>query len=401
MLEIFPDARSGPNYWPNHMVSMLINSGLTSGEAAEAVAPALAEARAGRDATTEEFRKALISGVEAVANRLENLAQTDAAAGRHISARNKWMRTSVLLEALDWQFWPYGSPDPANPGTFFRKARTAFKKAVPDGWFKLPFEGHELDALFVPVPGARGPTPVVLHLNGQHSSLHWHYHMGLPQLLAERGVASMFFDHPGVGDARYNLGLKARADTESYVGAALDYLEARAEADATRVCVLGGSLGGYRAPRAAAYEPRLAGAIAWGAHYEMYDSIAIDWPDVGRNMLINAPMTPDQQKIVDSLHYWAGTSTFEALDKVMRALSLKGFLDRIRCPLLMVHGENDIQLPIWHAELTIAEAVNSSRAELLIVRPEMGGSQHCNWDDPTYALHAMSDWAAKILGAKA
>ena len=46
----------------------------------------------------------------------------------------------------------------------------------------------------------------------------------------------------------------------------MDWLELRRDIDATRVGVIAMSLGGYYAPRAAAFEPRLACCVAWGAH---------------------------------------------------------------------------------------------------------------------------------------
>ena len=408
MLEYFPDAK-GANYWPNHMFTMLVNCGLTVGDADEALAGALAATRSGHNAPSAPFNSALVAGVRSKVERLEVQAADAERRGHVASASDMLFRAAVLLEQLDWQFWPWSSDERKAPGGIFRHARRTFRRAVEladgtgasDGarWIAIPFEGVELEGLFVPArnPAAAGRAPVVVHLNGQHSSLHWHYQSGLPRLLAQRGVASLLFDHPGVGAARYELGLKVRPDTESYAGAAIDWIERTAMGDAGRVGVIGGSLGGYRAPRAAAFEPRVKAAVAWGAHYEMYDSVGIDYPSVAPKIADGGPFSVDEQAVVEGLHFWAGTSSLADLDAMLRALSLEGVMEKVRVPLLVVHGANDAQLPLWHAERTVAEATNSPRAELLKVDPTMGGDQHCNWDNPAFALHAMCDWLADVL----
>src|ERR1019366_4172521 len=49
-----------------------------------------------------------------------------------------------------------------------------------------------------------------------------------------------------------------------YATPTFDYLASRPEVDAKRIGVMAISLGGYFAPRAAAFEPRYACCLAWG-----------------------------------------------------------------------------------------------------------------------------------------
>ena len=75
-------------------------------------------------------------------------------------------------------------------------------------------------------------------------------------------------DHPGIGAALRLQGLPMNHDSERWARAAMDWLEQRADIDAARVGVIAMSLGGYYAPRAAAFEPRLACCVAWGARWD-------------------------------------------------------------------------------------------------------------------------------------
>jgi alpha-beta hydrolase superfamily lysophospholipase len=400
ILNLFPDA-AGAFYWPNHLITSAINCGATVGDAVGASQPAIAVARAGHGIASPEFAAAMVRGYTGEVARIERQMQAHAHAGDAQSMAESGLRITALLDALDWFFWPFGDPDPAAAGTAFRRSRGAFRQAVAalpgHHWVAIPFEGHTLDGLLLLPPGTDRP-PVILHLNGQHSSLHWHYLMGLHARLAARGLASLSFDHPGTGSARYDRGLPIRPDTESYAAAAIDWLEADGRTDATRVGAVGGSLGGYRVPRAMAFERRIAAGIAWGAHYELYDSVRIDWPTIGPLIPTGGPFPSDAAPVLAGLYYWTGTKNLAQLDRAIRAIDLSpDILARIRGDLMVVHGAEDVQLPFWHAERTVAEAIDARSATLLAVGVADGGSQHCNWDNPAHSLNRMADWLARRL----
>jgi 2,6-dihydroxypseudooxynicotine hydrolase len=75
-----------------------------------------------------------------------------------------------------------------------------------------------------------------------------------------RGMAVLAIDGPGQGEMEFEYPM--RFDYEVPVRYAINYLERRPDVDANRVGLMGVSLGGYYAPRAAAFEPRLKAAIA-------------------------------------------------------------------------------------------------------------------------------------------
>ena len=53
-------------------------------------------------------------------------------------------------------------------------------------------------------------------------------------------------------------------------------------------------------------------------------------------------------------------------------MTLEGIIDQVTCPLLVVHGANDRQVPLEQAERTVHRAINSPRAELRIFTAEEG-----------------------------
>jgi pimeloyl-ACP methyl ester carboxylesterase len=86
------------------------------------------------------------------------------------------------------------------------------------------------------------------------------------------GIHVLAIDGPGQGEALRLQGIPSRYDYEVPARAAYDYLAGRREVDAKRMAVMGFSLGGYYAPRAAAMEPRFAACVAWGGHWDYHEA---------------------------------------------------------------------------------------------------------------------------------
>ena len=83
--------------------------------------------------------------------------------------------------------------------------------------------------------------------------------LGLLRRVAATTCSS--FDLPGQGDLPSH-GLVMRPDAEAPIGAALDYVTRRADVDDARIALLGLGAGGYLAPRAAAFDRRVAACVA-------------------------------------------------------------------------------------------------------------------------------------------
>ena len=69
------------------------------------------------------------------------------------------------------------------------------------------------------------------------------------------------FDGPGQGEAEYDFAIRGDYETAVDGGASI-VVETRTDLDAARIGLWGVSLGGYYAPRAAAFEKRVKACIA-------------------------------------------------------------------------------------------------------------------------------------------
>src|SRR5258707_10806926 len=140
----------------------------------------------------------------------------------------------------------------------------------------IPYGDTSLPAIYVHAEPANGggKVPAMVFFDGLDVTKEIQYFKGVADLVA-RGIACLIVDGPGNGESIRFRNLYLRHDTEHYASPVFDYLSGRPEVDAKRIGVMAISLGGYYAPRAAAFEQRYACCIAWGAQWD-YQKIWLD-----------------------------------------------------------------------------------------------------------------------------
>lgn len=84
----------------------------------------------------------------------------------------------------------------------------------------------------------------------------------------ERGYNVLVFDGPGQYSSVHRQGLHFRHDWENVVTPVLNYALTRKDVDPTKIALHAESLGGYLAPRAAAFEHRLSACISDDGVYD-------------------------------------------------------------------------------------------------------------------------------------
>jgi dipeptidyl aminopeptidase/acylaminoacyl peptidase len=256
---------------------------------------------------------------------------------------------------------------------------------------EIPYDGTSLPAIYVHAEPANGggPVPAVVFFDGLDITKEIQYFKGVADLVA-RGIACLIVDGPGNGESIRFRNLYLRHDTEHYATPVFDYLAARPEVDARRVGVMAISLGGYYAPRAAAFEPRFACAIAWGAQWD-YRKI---WAD--RFERIARADTPSLSVAWQHIAWVLNATSQDDVLKRLEPFKLDGVVQKIACPFLMLHGEGDEQIPLAEAQKCFDAVGAKDKTMKLFTRAE-GGYHHCQIDNQSICAAYMWDWLEQVL----
>ena len=332
MFEYFPS-----NYPWSLTVAMSIAMGGEMSEIADACRP-LANVVSGVSHTVAT--EAWFQSWSTVGQRLERLAGDAEARGRPYSAGDYYFRaTNYYLMAERVMGWS----DRRRLSTY-RKALAAFEKG-----YRL--SGHRTERVtavnqeggvlagYLRVPEGNGPFPVLIFFNGFDSIKEMHYLLYADDAV-RRGIAILFIDQEGTGEAMRLHNIKKRVDAEKSATPFIEALAAYTEIDRNRIGVAGISNGGYDAPRAAAFEERLKCVACIGAFYNADDYMGrFDGGGV-------AKVTAGLSDLDDHMMKVTGGGTVEAAYRLFAKRNLSGVLERLRVPLLVLHGENDRQVPL-------------------------------------------------------
>jgi dienelactone hydrolase len=221
--------------------------------------------------------------------------------------------------------------------------------------------------------------------NGLDSTKEHMYSSGHWEELAARGISALMVDCPGSGEALRLQGLTARVDTEAWAAACVDYLTARDDVDPAAIGLVGWSLGGYYAPRAAAFEKRLALVVAWGANH--------DWGAVQRRRLEREGERPVPHYWDHVLWVW-GYDSLEEFIAFAGQVNLDGVVEQITVPFLIAHGAGDRQIPLEYAHRSYQQAAASPKRELRVFTAEEGATEHIGLDHLPHVSTFIADWVA-------
>jgi hypothetical protein len=381
MLEYFPK-----NYVWNLSTNLALGMGGNIGEV-DVICRQLVEASLLPDSEgTEFFFKAWCDQAEC----LVELAEDDEVRGQRLSAGSKLGRAATYyLTAERMQNRDYVPRKLA-----YSKMLESFSRFIElheenCERVEIPYQGTVLAGLFVRADRKDGtPAPCIAHFNGLDSTKEMIYGSGIAQALARRGISTLMVDQPGVGEALRLRGLHAVVESEIWGSAVADYLQTRRDVDSHMLGVCAWSLGGYYAPRVAAFEKRYRLCVAWGANF--------NWGELQKRRLAREGDRPVP-------HYWEhvqwvwGKGSLDEFMAFAPRITLENVIDRITVPFLVTHGAKDRQIPLEYAHAQYDGAVNSPKRELKFFTAKEGGVEHVSADNMSNTRDYIADWVSETF----
>ena len=79
-----------------------------------------------------------------------------------------------------------------------------------------------------------------------------------------------------------------------------------------------------------------------------------------------------------------------------KKFTLEGVANKVTCPILILHGENDRVVPLAEAR-KLYERVGSSNKHLKIFTDAEGGAEHCQVDNRQLGVDYIGDWLLKNM----
>jgi len=236
---------------------------------------------------------------------------------------------------------------------------------IPQSTFREPelvhyesFDGLEIPA-FLTLPDGDGPHPVVVDFHGGPEAQRRPFFTSLRQYFVDNGYAVFepnVRGSSGYGKEYLNLdNVRNRMDAVADGKAGVEWLAARDDVDEDRVVAYGGSYGGFMVLASLTEYPDL-----WAAGVDVV-GIA--------NFVTFLENTGDWRRE----HREAEYGSLDEDREFLESISPTNNADRIRSPLLVLHGANDPRVPVGEAERIVEQASEHTTVEKLVFEDEGHG----------------------------
>jgi 2,6-dihydroxypseudooxynicotine hydrolase len=282
--------------------------------------------------TWDEWLPAWVANGDAFAK----LAREAEAAGRSLTAGQLWNQAALSYHFAKfvWMLDMTRYEDATHLAV--RALQSAHAHLDPTAErIEIPFEHGKTLVGNLRRPPAATRAPLVLLLPGLDSTKEEFF--GWENVFLSRGLATFSLDGPGQGET--GLDTFIYPNYERAATAAIDVLEQRDDIDASRIGAAGVSLGGYYAPRAAAYEKRLRAVVGISGPFDF----AANWDGM-----------PQQTR--ETVCHHTGASSMEEGRAKAAELNLYDAAKHIDQPFLAITGRNDRLIPWQQTERQAAEA---------------------------------------------
>lgn len=341
----------------------------------------------------------------AMALRVEGVAREFLRDGHVASAREAFLRATNYYRAAE-VFLP--ASDPRRVEVWQRGTDTFAEVAeLSNGLVSrvgIPFEGTTVPGAWCRVDDSGAHRPVLLVQAGLDGTLEDLY----PQIVSTaltRGYNCLAFEGPGQGRVIRVQDIPFRPNWETVVTPVVDFALQLPEVDPERVALVGYSMGGYLAPRAAAHEPRLAACVANAGVFSVFDGVASMFPHELRRLMEDESATERVDEMVNdqmlrnpSTRQFMGQMlwTFHAespshLFRELKKYTMADSISQIECQMLVVNSSGDRVAGSYDQAKQLFAALDCPKTYLEFTEDE-GAERHCQVGAPMIANERIINW---------
>jgi alpha-beta hydrolase superfamily lysophospholipase len=377
----------------HHAVMRALNQVVGGGADISEVLQAITDVRAGDE-------QSWCAAWGALAER--NLARAD-------SVHNRQSRGEALLRAHTYyaraQF--YLPPDDPKRSTIYPRCRNAFYDGldtlgVAYEKIDVPYGAYRLNAVYYPAASPISGPLIVFH--GGYDTMVEELYFFLAAAANSRGYSVLTFDGPGQGQPLREYGLRFTHEWEKPTSAVLDtFLAAHPRPD--KIVLIGLSMGGYLAPRAAAFEPRIDGVVSYDIFFDMHDALqATLAPAAGvlrrtkmdrvvdRLAAVRSRVDPGVKWGLANANWTLGAAGLTEMLDIAKHYTLAGVAERITQDVLILAGTDDQFVPAHQICQYQRALVNARSVTTKIYDRASGGHEHSQLGATTLWQADFFDW---------
>jgi alpha-beta hydrolase superfamily lysophospholipase len=303
------------------------------------------------------------------------------------------------------EFFMYdGDPDKA---AAYSKAANMFYKFYSDYFsdgevkvFQVPYEDVYLPVMYAKAQGVKKDT-ILLH-GGNDSYFEEFF---FPMLyLSQRGFDVYLFEGPGQGGVLRLQGKHFTYKWELPVKAVLDYL------NIDEVTIIGASLGGYLAPRSAAFEKRIKRVVAWSVFPDFSDVVMGAIPPRAQklirflfklragkiiNFIIDKKLKHGNEMInwglKHGMYAYEANTPYEYLQKISK-YKMAPVADKINQDVLIIGASRDHFVDYRKVGQEINILINVHSLTFRLMTEAEQASNHCNCGNCKLVMDTIVDW---------
>ncbi len=271
----------------------------------------------------------------------------------------------------------------------------------------VPYEGRFLKAVYYPGPPGAEEKPLIMASPG-FDGIKEELYFRLVEAAHKRGYSVLTYEGPGQGAVLREYDLKFTPKWEKPVGAVLDAFLA-AHGEPPRIILFGSSFGGYLAPRAAAYDDRIDGVIAYDVFYDFQEVFINRIPSSLRGLIkyfldndrdgligpmfkLGSRFDPGLKWGLANMRWTMGDYQPSELYRHLGAYSLKETAGKITADILILAGDNDHFVPLKQVEDFQRSLVSAKSVTTRVYSEETGGDQHCQQGATMLWHEDMFEW---------
>jgi fermentation-respiration switch protein FrsA (DUF1100 family) len=319
--------------------------------------------------------------------RREKMARQFESEGRTIAARENYFIASLLYGSAQWPIYEntreniaLNEKKVACYSKYIQYADHTIRKVeVPFGGSGKSLPGY----LHLPPARPSGRIPAVWSISGMDSFKELSVALYGDKLL-ERGIAVLALEGPGQGECCVREIHPTATNWMQAGPAVLSWLRSSTEVDPDRVALQGTSMGSFWGTQVASVDDRLKGCAVRSVCHEP-----------GANTIFNMASPTFKLRFM----YMTGFRDEGEFDKFAQTLSLKGIGEKIKCPYLIIAGEDDHLSPIEYT-YDLLETVSAPKQLLLYEGADHGLGGSTSSALGPFAPTFLADWLKERVDSK-